>query len=260
MITSFIYNTDAALLCFLLFLGMLLLISAGYFLQLQSNLSQQKTGVVEGALFGLLGLILAFTFGMSGSRYESRRLVIVEEANAISTAYSRVDLYQSDSAKTALSNYFKHYINARIDNYEAGFNQQLQINTRAKADSIAKLIWNLTMQLSKQPINYIPTMQMVPALNAMVDIVTSRESSLKSRVPDSILWLMFLMILSCSFLIGFSIPINKKANIVSTIVFVLLSILVVFVILDLDRPSRGLINLSDQIQLIVDLRKMIPNT
>ncbi len=258
MVSSFIYNTDAALLCFFLFIGMLLLIAAGYFLHVKSSLSDEGIGAVEGSLFALLGLIMAFTFGMAGSRFESKRLVITEEANAISTAYLRVDLYQNDSAKTVFRKYFKEYIEARIENYQAGFNPAIRINSNSKSDSISKLIWDFTIQQSKLPVNYIPTMQMVPALNAMIDIVTTRESALKARVPDSILWLMFLMILSCSFLIGFSIPVNKKVNFISIIGFVVLSLLVVYVILDLDRPSRGLINLSEQSQVIIDLRKMLP--
>jgi Ca2+/Na+ antiporter len=258
MISSFIYNTDAALLCFFLFIGMLSLIAAGYFLHLKSSLSDEGIGAVEGSLFALLGLIMAFTFGMSGSRFESKRLVITEEANSIGTAYLRVDLYQSDSTKAVFRNYFKQYIEARIENYEAGFDQSLRISSKAKSDSISKLIWDFTTQQSRLPNNYIPTMQMVPALNSMIDIVTTKESAFKARVPDSILWLLFLMILSCSFLIGFSIPINKKVNFISIIGFVILSLLVVYVILDLDRPSRGLINLNEQTQVIIDLRKMLP--
>jgi hypothetical protein len=201
---------------------------------------------------------MAFTFGMAGSRFDSKRSVITEEANAIGTAYLRVDLYQSDSARTDFKNYFKQYIEARINNYEVGFNIPLYKATKASSDSIGQLIWDHAVRLSKDKDNYVPTMQMVPALNAMIDIVTTRESALKARVPDSIIWLMFLMILSCSFLIGFSIPINKKVNFISIIGFVVLSLLVVYVILDLDRPARGLINLSEQNQVIIDLRKMLP--
>jgi hypothetical protein len=102
-------------------------------------------------------------------------------------------------------------------------------------------------------------MQMIPALNAMIDVVTTRESALMARLPDSILWLLFLMILSCSFLIGFAIPISKNVNFVSLAGFIILSLLVVYEILDLDRPARGLINLNEETQVIIDLRKMLPS-
>ncbi|MEI6265679.1 MAG: hypothetical protein WCP74_11280 [Sphingobacteriia bacterium] len=258
MVSSFIYNTDATLLCLFLFIGMLFLIGAGYLLHIKTSISDDGIGAVEGALFALLGLIMAFTFGMAGSRFESKRLVITEEANDISTAYLRVDLYQSDSAKNIFRNYFKQYIEARISNYETGFNEPLKLASKTSSDSIGKLIWDHAVRLSKDKDNYIPTMQMIPALNAMIDVVVTRESALKARVPDIILWLLFLMILSCSFLIGFSIPINKKVNFISIVGFVLLSLLVVYVILDLDRPSRGLINLSEQSQVITDLRQILP--
>jgi len=259
MNTSFLYTIDAALLCLFLFIGMLLLISTGYILHSKTKLGNEGIGVVEGALFALLGLIMAFTFGMAGNRFESKRLVITEEANAISTAYMRVDLYSSDTAKNELRNYFKQYIEARISNYEIGFNQPLRIKTKIVSDSISNLIWNYAIQLSKQPSNHLATMQMIPALNEMIDVVTTRESALMARLPDSILWLLFLMILSCSFLIGFAIPISKKVNFVSLAGFIILSLLVVYEILDLDRPARGLINLNEETQVIIDLRKMLPS-
>lgn len=240
-------------------MGMVALLIGGRFLHLKLQVDDEGVGAVEGALFGLLGLIMAFTFGMAGSRYDTKRTVITEEANTIGTAFLRIDLYPNDSAKSILKGHFKQYIEARIKNHQAGFNSLDQQLTKDRSDSISQLIWNHVIQLAKVSENHLATMQMIPAINDVFDIVTTRESALKARVPDSIMWLLFLMILACSFLIGFSLPVKKKVNLISIIGFVVLSLLVVFVILDLDRPARGLINLSEQTNVMVDLRKMYLN-
>ena len=258
MVTSFIYTSSALLLCFYLFLGIVLFIGLGYYFHARTKTDAEGIGTVEGALFALLGLILAFTFGMAGSRYDTKRLVITEEANAISTAFLRVDLYPNDSVKMVFQNHFKEYINARIANYEAGPNLADYFLTKQRCDSISSLIWNEAINLSKKQENYIATMQIIPALNAMIDVVTTRESALKARVPDPIVWLLFFMIIECSFFIGYSIPITKKVNLLSIAGFVVLTLMVVYIILDLDRPSRGFINLNEQVQVIKDLQKMFP--
>src|SRR6476620_6115616 len=102
MDNSFIHSTDAFVLCLLLFIGMIILVPVGRVL---GKLWRKEEGEPRGgvnsllaALFALFGFILAFAFGMSGSRYENVRNVIVEEANDIGTAVLRADLY-SDSIR-----------------------------------------------------------------------------------------------------------------------------------------------------------------
>ena len=74
------------------------------------------------ALYALLCFILAFTYNMSESRFEKRKTHIVEEANAIGTALLRCDLYE-DSTRSVLRKDFYHYVQARIDFYEAQRNE-----------------------------------------------------------------------------------------------------------------------------------------
>src|SRR5205809_5746674 len=109
---SFIHRTDALLLCIFLFVGMIAMValgrSVGKFWRKEG--AEPKGGVnsLLGAMFALFGFILAFTFSMSGNRYENVRNIIVEEANDIGTAILRSDLY-SDSVRDAFRTDFKKY-------------------------------------------------------------------------------------------------------------------------------------------------------
>src|SRR6476660_1691436 len=121
MDNSLIHTTDALVLCIFLFIGMILMVALGRYAGKiwRKEEDEPKGGVnsLLAALFALFGFILAFTFGMSGSRYENVRNVIVEEANDIGTAVLRADLY-SDSIRNEFRADFKKYLEARIAYYD----------------------------------------------------------------------------------------------------------------------------------------------
>src|SRR3954471_10905511 len=118
---SLIHRTDSLVLCLVLFLGMLVMVGLGrlggqYWKQEDGQPMGGVSSILSG-LFGLSAFMLAFTFGMSGTRYSNVRNVIVEEANDIKTAMLRSDLY-GDSLRNAFRSDFKRYIDARIIYYD----------------------------------------------------------------------------------------------------------------------------------------------
>lgn len=76
----------------------------------------EGTGAVDGAVFALLGLVIAFTFSGAAARFDARRQLVVEEANAIGTAYLRIDLLP-ESSRPALRDLFRQYVDSRIETY-----------------------------------------------------------------------------------------------------------------------------------------------
>lgn len=253
---SILYRTDAWLLCAILFVLMLLMFYLGLRLR-KKHRSESGLGSVEASLFGLLGLLLAFTFGMSGSRFDARRSTVVEEANNIGTAVLRADMYD-DSSRQAFKKDFAAYIEARIAYYDAGRNEAAVKASKDVSDHYAGLLWARATTLSKLGSVYqLASMQMIPALNAMFDVTTAREAASKARVPDSIVSLLFLLSLVCSFFAGFAVPADKKPDAATIAGFALLTVMVIYVILDLDRPRRGIINLDVNQQYMKDLRKMV---
>lgn len=100
--------------------------------------AQTGTGVVEGAVFALVGLLIAFTFSGAASRFDQRRDLIVQETNAIGTAYLRLDLLPAD-ARSALQEEFRHYVDARLDAYRKLPDIQAALAGLAKATELQNM-------------------------------------------------------------------------------------------------------------------------
>jgi hypothetical protein len=211
-------------------------------------------GSLEGALLGLVALLLAFTFSMSASRYDERRHIIVEEANVIGTAILRADLYP-DSIREAFRKDFKEYVEARISYFESGIDIPKVVEAMAKGETVSKRIWDRASSLGREPKYLVQTNQMIPALNSMIDIVTTRFYVTRAKVPESILWLLFLLSLVASLVVGYGRK-GSKLDWVVVAGFSLMTCLAIYLILDLDRPRRGLINMDDANARIVELREM----
>jgi len=210
---------------------------------------------MAGSMYGLLGLLIAFTFGMSGDRFKARKAVIVEEANNISTAVLRIQLY-ADSVQPLFKENFHHYLKARIKYYEAQDFSGIEKSFR-DSDHYADQLWKIATKNSKISANLVASNQMVPALNAMFDITQTRFWGEFNRTPDSILIMLFLLSMSTAFVAGYTSVGRKKFDWSLAVGFCLLTSLVIFFILDLDKPRRGLITLDQNEKAIVDLLKML---
>ena len=212
-------------------------------------------GPVEGSLLGLLALLLAFTFSMSAARYENRRLVLIQEANNIGTAILRADLYEP-SERLAFREDFKEYVETRIHFHEAGFDEQKIAENLNRSEAISTRIWARAARLSQDPKNLISSNQMIPALNDMIDVLTTRNATRHATVPDSIIWVLFILCAVGSFMIGINRNESKSSMMVVNVVFALMISSCIFLIIDLDRPTRGLITLEGMNQNLVDLREL----
>jgi hypothetical protein len=256
---SFLYRTDSALLCGALFCLMVLSIFAGSKLGKISFIKHKDSAgntTIVSALFGLLGFLLAVTFGMSGSRFDARRDAIINESNAIGTAILRSDLYP-DAVRKEFRNEFKRYLEARIDYYEAGRNVQKKDAASRAADSLELFLWKVATEEATRNPDFIRSNQMIPALNDMFDNATICNAREKARVPDSIVALLLALSISSAFYAGYISVGKGKLDWFIIIGFCILTSLVMYITLDLDRPRRGLINLDSTHQTMTDLLKLL---
>ncbi len=209
-------------------------------------------GPTEGSLLGLTALLLSFTFGMASTKYELRRQHLVSETNEIGKTILRCDLYP-DSIRNLLRADLKNYLETRISYFEAGDNENLIKNLLVQSDSISKIIWKQVSKLSHNQGYWPATEQMVPSLNGMIDIVTTREAGRKAMVPHLILVVLSILILVSAFLSGYGSK-NLERNKVLVIAFAVITTLALYLVIDLDRPRQGFVNLDSAEQLLVDLR------
>jgi hypothetical protein len=260
MTQSFIYKTDPALLVSLLFIGMLIALYLGRLLSKKLDRSPDETqsqikSTVVASILALFGFLLAFTFGLSGSRFDDRRKSVVEEANCIGTAVLRAELYP-DTVKDEFKTLFKQYLAARLAFYESGIDESLIKISIAKAGICSSQLWKKATALSTDKNLFIASSQMIPALNAMFDIATYRNISREETVPNSIVFFLLMISLISAFYIGYLSNHEKKLDKTVIVGFCLLVSLVIYITLDLDKPRKGLINLDISYQSMYELKKM----
>ncbi len=257
MKSSLFYNTDSLILSVLLFLGIVLFYFLGFKIsqhQRRRNPENEPAGFgpFEGAMLGLLSLLLGFTFNMAASRFDMRKEQILHEANCIGTVLLRADLYP-DSVRREFRSDLEVYIKERIQYYEAGGDEKEIKLSLQKANSISERIWNRAAIISQKNEVVIKSMQMVPAVNEMIDVVTSREEIRNAHVPESIFGMLFILCFAGSFIVGYSCK-SKKADLVILFSYSLMTVMTVYLILDLDKPRQGIINTSLTHQNMYDLQ------
>jgi hypothetical protein len=216
---------------------------------------RERVGLVtvETAIYALLGLMIAFTFSGATSRFDTRRAQTVQEANAIGTAYLRLDLLPA-AAQPALREKFRSYVDARMEVYRALPDMEASNAHAARATAFQGEIWNDTLAaLRSAPPQ--ASLLLIPALNDMIDITTTRAIALQTHTPPMILGALVALTLICSLLVGYGLAGGKPfATNLHMIGFALMMTVTIYVILDLDNPRVGLIRLDYVDQAFVELR------
>jgi hypothetical protein len=211
-------------------------------------------GAVEGAVFALFGLLIAFTFSSAASRYEARRDLLVQHANAIGTAWLRLDLLPSD-VQPALRKDFRLYVDMAIKLPQLAGNPQALDQGMVQVGKLQDNIWNLAETAAQKDGRPQVATLVLPALNDMFDLGASRYAATKYHVSLVIVMLLLFLSVLASILAGFGMAAARRRNWLHMIIFAMLVTLTLFVILDLELPRHGLIGMGKFDQILVDLRQ-----
>jgi hypothetical protein len=199
-----------------------------------------------------MGLMIAFTFSGAAARYELRRQLVVEEANAIGTAYLWLDLLLAAS-QPALREKFRRYVEARIAVYRVLPDIGASDVQAAIAMTLQNEIWTGALVALKEA-PPPATIVVVPALNQMIDVTTTRASAAHTHTLKLIFAVLLILGLVCSLLAGYVLAYTKTGNIrLHIVAFAVIVTLTIYVIFDLDYPRFGLIQLDLADQAIIDL-------
>jgi hypothetical protein len=215
----------------------------------------EGVGAVEGAVFGLLGLLIAFTFSGAATRFEDRRHLVTEEANDIGTAYLRVDLLPA-AAQPEVRELFRRYLEARIGTYRNIADEVTTTARLAEATSLQKEIWAKASGACQAP--GVPSqtgMLLLPALNEMIDITTTRATATLNHPPAIVFILLAGLSLVAALLVGYGTSTNKRRPWFYNLVFAGIMSVTVYVIGDLELPRLGLIRVDAADQALIDLRE-----
>jgi hypothetical protein len=243
----------------LLFLGMLILLEAGRRLGVrrrpkESEGERGSLGTVEGAVFALFGLMVAFTFSGAATRFNEKRMLIAEEVNAIETAYLRLHLVPQE-AQSALQELFRRYVDSRLETYRKLPNMEAAKGEMAKSKELQEEIWTEAVAATLLPKSHPDAGKLLlPALNNMIDITTTRTMALQIHPPRIIYALLFGLGLICSLLAGYRMSSGQYRSWLHIAGFTVMTVIIVYVILDAEYPRAGLIRLETAEQLMVEVR------
>ena len=231
-----------------LFLGMVLLLETGRRIAIRRLAedpegARQGLAVVEGAVFSLLGLLLAFTFSGAATRFDGRRHLIVEEANNIGTACLRIDVLPAP-AQPALRELFRQYLDSRLETY-----RKLPDVAAAKAELARSLklqgeIWSNAVAACRDSGSQPAHMLLLPALNPMFDITTTRTEATKIHPPVIIFIMIGVLSLAAALLAGYGMAGGKSRSWIHILGFAAVMALTVYVIMDIEYPRFGLIRVE----------------
>lgn len=247
------------LLTFGLFVGMLLFLEIGRRLGMrrmkeEPGTADEGVGAVDGAVFAVLGLLIAFTFSGATSRFDTRRQLVVEETNDIGTAYLRLDLLPAET-QPALRNSFRRYLDARLEVYRNYPDMAAAKMWLGKANELQKEIWQQAVSASRASgASPAASMLLLPALNAMIDITTTRTMTAQIHPPMVVFVMLFGLALAASLLAGYGMTGSKRRSRFHMLGFALIMAVAVYVILDMEYPRLGLIRLDAIDQALVELR------
>jgi hypothetical protein len=197
-------------------------------------------GVTLAAAYGVVALLLGFSFQLAINRYDERRLTLVDEANAIGTTILRTRLFD-EATGAALRVKLRDYVDARIEFSAAGADVAARKAPGERSERLQNELWALAMTTVKRDPRSTLSPLFVQTLNNMIDVSAKQEAVLNAVIPVPILIVLLIVVLMAAMLLGIDFGRKGTRAPVVSALFAIMIVLVVFIIVDLDLPQHGLI-------------------
>ena len=213
--------------------------------------TEAPVGSMVAAMLGLLAFMLAFTFGFAAARFDDRKRSILEEANAIGTAYLRAAMLP-EPQQSAIRQLLRQYVDARLEGAQPG-----QLSPAiAKSTELHQKLWDQATEVAKTDPHSIVYGLFIQSLNQVIDLHSARlVLGVRSRLPVTVWGALFLVALSSMMTVGYQEGLSGTRRSPASLGLVVAFSVVLFLIVDLDRPLGGLIQTSQQV--LVDLQSSI---
>ncbi|HET9940180.1 MAG TPA: DUF4239 domain-containing protein [Candidatus Eisenbacteria bacterium] len=211
---------------------------------------------VVAAVLGLLGLVLAFAFGNAQERLTVRRAQIVDEANAIGTAYLRLDLLAPED-QGPLRPLFREYLETRIATFERITDRAAYKVLLDRGARLQEEIWRRSVAASRASPNQGTPILLLDALNRMIDITTTRDLATTTHAPFLILALLVGLSFMGALLAGDTLALKGRRYPLHMALFALAIAATVYIVIDLEYPRVGFITLRHMDRAMIQLRDLM---
>lgn len=247
--TTGLYSVPSAVLSLLLLALLLAGIELGHRLGRThvsrcTESSKEHINNIQSAILGLLALLLAFTFSLALQRFDNRSEAVIDEANAIGTAFLRADLLPSpfrQEARLAVSSYLD--VRVREAEIQLSLRDARWAENQLAANAQAT-IWNVGIRATQADGASRSTLLFVQATNELIDSFGRRSAALERHVPELVTSLLLATFLLAGAIMGYAAGVANHRPSLAAYVLVGLMVVLVFIVLDLDRPRRGVIRVN----------------
>ena len=245
------YDHSSVLIVGVLLLALALAVEVGYrfgnrFGDQANDSIKTQINTIQAALLGVLALLLGFTFSLSLQRYDTRSQAVIIEANAIGTAMLRAGLLPS-AVRMQTQDLLREYLDLRVRAGAISLDRHDERSAVLRESSrVMDSLWRQAQLAAEAEPNPVTTGLFIQSLNDLIDAYGTRDAALNRHVPEVVLFLLFAAFVLTACLVGYASGLAGRRASFATYVLVLLIAFLVFIVIDLDRPRRGLIEVSQQ--------------
>jgi hypothetical protein len=211
---------------------------------------ETPVGAIVAAILGLPAFLIAFTFGMAASRFEARRGLVLDEANAIGTTYLRSALVP-EPHRSEIRTLLRDYVEVRLRGTEPGMAEP----ALARSEELQDRLWSQAVIIAEKSPTPI-TGLLIQSLNEVIDLHAKRVASgMRNRIPGTIWGALYFTVILAMVGVGYYEGLVSKTRTLETLLLVVTFSGVLWLLADLDRPQEGLLKVSQQ--AMSDLQKSI---
>src|SRR5215467_2069857 len=216
--------------------------------------TRSQLAVVEGGIAGVLALLLGFTVSMAVTRFEVRKQLVLQEANAIGTSYLRTQLLPAPES-TEIANLLRQYVIVRLQDADARDDLARLRATREQAAHLQNEFWNRAVAYGQKDPCAVKAGLLLHSLNQVIDLEAARWMAFQDHVPRAVIGVNFIVAFFATILVGFAFGLGGHRQVFSTSIWVLAITVVLAAIVDLNRPHQGFIKESQQ--PLIDLQHQL---
>jgi hypothetical protein len=250
-VKELLYDIDGTLIIGVLFVLMFTAIEAGYRFGIRrknsaTEVTRDHLSAIQASILGLMGLLLAFTFSLSVQRFDTRSDAAIDEANAIGTAYLRTQLLPP-ALRNDVQALLRDYVDLRVQASEISMVRKGEWEAlQVKAAVSHAALWDYARRAAELNPNPVISGLFIQALNEMIDSYGRNVAQVSRQVPQPVLILLFGTLLVAGGVVGLTAGASGQRPSLASFAMITLILGLTFVILDLDRPQRGRITVSNQ--------------
>jgi len=256
--TGFLSGTNEIILFLAFFALMLAATEVGFRVGRKSqpntpDKTKAAVEIVEAAILGILALLLGFTMSMTLSRFEVRKQLVLDEANAIGTSYLRAALLPPPEG-SEIESLLRQYIHVRVQYGITGNDPARLDSLREQSAELQNQFWTRAVAYEQKDPHPVRIGLLLQSLNQAMDLESARRSAFQNQVPESVIYVNGIVGILATMLVGYTFGLHGKRQIFSMVVLALAITLVLSLIIDLDRPRSGFVRGSQQ--PMIDLQSL----